>query len=169
VFEYAQDDLDDQSVMILDSITTLYIWIGKTSKPKDQLSAIKAMQEYLELQKRLSFDLSSSFIVTYAHQEPDSFTTHFHGWATDKIPKEMQGSTFVKTRPALDVLLELECKEYPKDVLLSEDLPDHVDRTRLEHYLSEVEFKEVFSMTRSDYEALPQWKQERLKRQAGFS
>lgn len=166
--DFVQDDLDDQTVMILDTLDTLYIWIGGRAKPNDQLSAIKAMQEYLELQKRTVNDLSTTFIATYPYQEPESFTRHFHGWTSEKFPKEKQGTLKVKTRPALEILQVLERKEYPKDLLLSEDPPEHVDRGHLELYLSAVDFEETFSMKKSDYEALPQWKQEKLKRQAGF-
>lgn len=39
-----------------------------------------------------------------------------------------------------------------------------LDRTKLEAYLTEAEFKRVFQITREEYNALPKWKQERAKR-----
>ncbi|KCV71896.1 hypothetical protein H696_01305 [Fonticula alba] len=40
-----------------------------------------------------------------------------------------------------------------------------VDKTRLEEYLSEEEFAQVFGMTRSDFAKIPRWKQTSLKKE----
>ena len=40
-----------------------------------------------------------------------------------------------------------------------------LDRTKLETYLSDVEFEEIFKMSKDDFYNLQTWKQLRLKRQ----
>ena len=43
-----------------------------------------------------------------------------------------------------------------------------LDRSKLEAYLSDDEFARVLGFNRTDYAALPKWKQERLKRERGL-
>ena len=43
-----------------------------------------------------------------------------------------------------------------------------LDRSKLEAYLSDDEFTRVLGFNRTDYAALPKWKQERLKRERGL-
>lgn len=43
-----------------------------------------------------------------------------------------------------------------------------LDRTKLEQYLSEDEFTRVLGANRTEFAALPKWKQERLKRERGL-
>jgi len=43
-----------------------------------------------------------------------------------------------------------------------------VDPSKREGYLSEEEFKTAFGMSRSDYGALPKWKQQAAKKKAGL-
>ena len=49
-------------------------------------------------------------------------------------------------------------------ILISEDMPSHVDPSKKEVYLSEMEFAQVFGMDREEFTALPHWKQTNLKR-----
>ncbi|VDN97875.1 unnamed protein product [Rodentolepis nana] len=61
---------------------------------------------------------------------------------------------------------ETPIKEFPyKDLLASHGrLPKGVDRTRLEFYLSDVEFQKVFKLSRAAFYRLPEWKRNDLKR-----
>lgn len=45
-------------------------------------------------------------------------------------------------------------------------LPRGIDKTKLETYLSEEEFENVFSMTREEFYRLPKWKQQARKKEA---
>ena len=46
--------------------------------------------------------------------------------------------------------------------------PEFVDHSRLEHYMLEEDFEDVFGMDRATFEAAPSWKQEALKRELGL-
>nr|CAL38436.1 hypothetical protein [synthetic construct] len=64
-----------------------------------------------------------------------------------------------------------EYKIYPYELLLvttrgRNRLPKDVDRTRLEHHLSQEEFYQVFGMTISEFDRLALWKRNELKKQA---
>jgi len=48
------------------------------------------------------------------------------------------------------------------------DLPNFVDRTKLEQYLSDEEFREVFKVSKAEYSNFPTWKQVHCKKSAGL-
>jgi len=59
-------------------------------------------------------------------------------------------------------------KTYSYDDLLKDPLPPGVEPTKLEQYLEDSEFANVFSMSKSEFDSLPAWKAEKLKQQAGL-
>lgn len=58
--------------------------------------------------------------------------------------------------------------EYPLAVLLERPLPEGVDPTKLENYLSDAEFEMALGVSQSDFDLMPQWKQTNLKRERGL-
>lgn len=71
-----------------------------------------------------------------------------------------------RCRPLDTVLEQFKTSSYPYSVLAQDKLPEGVDRTRLEEYLSDDEFTRVFSMSRAEFQKLPAWKQSNLKKAA---
>ncbi|KAM9308869.1 villin-like protein [Gastrophryne carolinensis] len=60
---------------------------------------------------------------------------------------------------------------FNRDLLINknaEDLPDGVDPTKKEMYLSDGEFAGIFGMPKSQFYQLPKWKQQNLKKQHGL-
>ncbi|XP_040289675.1 villin-like protein [Bufo bufo] len=51
---------------------------------------------------------------------------------------------------------------------LAEDLPDGVDPSRKEMYLSDDEFAKIFGMPKAEFYQLPKWKQQNIKKQNGL-
>jgi len=43
--------------------------------------------------------------------------------------------------------------------------PAHLDQSKLESYLSDAEFKSLFSMTKAEFEKAPKWKKDSLKKE----
>ncbi|KAJ3360802.1 Coronin-2B [Kappamyces sp. JEL0680] len=160
---FTQDDLEANMVFLLDTAASIYVWVGSHSRPVEQSVGIKTMMEYLEKANRPA----DAIYTTYPYQEPVEFTQCFHGWNREKYPKECLALP-PKTRLAAVILDELERKEYPKAVLLSDQVPDHVDKTCLELYLSDSEFQETFGLSKAEYQDLQPWKRETRRRQAGF-
>ena len=52
----------------------------------------------------------------------------------------------------------------PYSVLVSGEVPAHVDPSKKEEYLSDGEFAQVFGSDRDQFYSLPAWKQVNLKR-----
>ena len=53
---------------------------------------------------------------------------------------------------------------YSYDELLADPLPEGVDSTRLETYLSDEDFFQLFKMTQDEFAKLKKWNQDQLKK-----
>lgn len=58
--------------------------------------------------------------------------------------------------------------EFPLAELLQRPLPEGVDPTHLEHYLSVDDFVTALSITKEEFQKLPLWKQTSLKKEKGL-
>lgn len=57
---------------------------------------------------------------------------------------------------------------YPLSELLQRPLPEGVDPTHIEKYLSSEDFEELLSMTKEEFDKLPSWKKTALKKEKGL-
>jgi len=90
--------------------------------------------------------------------EPLQFTVFFLGW--DDTQKRKWEN---KIELASNVLKIMD-RTYTYKELTQKPPPKYIDATKLEAYLSNDEFKEIFKMSKEDFEKLPIWKQESLKK-----
>ncbi|CAB1312143.1 unnamed protein product, partial [Coregonus sp. 'balchen'] len=67
-----------------------------------------------------------------------------------------------------DALNRLSKNQYSVEELTAKPLPEGVDPLRLEIYLSDQDFQSVLEMTRTEFNALPNWKQKNLKKSKGL-
>lgn len=65
-------------------------------------------------------------------------------------------------------LEKLSRRVYPFDVLKERPLPEGVDPTRLERYLSPEEFEQALGMSLDEFREVPIWKQSKMKKEAGL-
>ncbi|TRY58996.1 hypothetical protein DNTS_012394 [Danionella cerebrum] len=111
-----------------------------------------------------------SYLI-HAGLEPLTFTNMFPSWEhredvaeiTEKEAEVCQQIILVE-----DVLSRLCKTTYPLADLKSRPLPEGVDPLRLETYLSDEDFEKALEMTRSEYDALPGWKQVNVKKAQGL-
>lgn len=57
---------------------------------------------------------------------------------------------------------------YKLEELLQRPLPNGVDPTHLERYLSAKDFEELLLMSKEEFEKLPSWKKTTLKKEKGL-
>ncbi|PIO34116.1 hypothetical protein AB205_0130010, partial [Aquarana catesbeiana] len=60
---------------------------------------------------------------------------------------------------------------FNKELLINknpEDLPDGVDPTKKEMYLTDSDFVNIFGMPKAQFSQLPKWKQQNIKKQHGL-
>ncbi|KAI9095529.1 hypothetical protein DFS34DRAFT_180177 [Phlyctochytrium arcticum] len=160
---FTQDDLDPNTVMILDAFSTIYVWFGPLTKVNEKVIGMETAMEYLK-QSKIHDKLSTALEVTFADEEPQLFERQFHGWTRRRFSSRDKPTLSPRTRPLPDVLAEYKREVYTATFLLGDSLPEHLDRTKLEQYLSEEEFLAIFKMTRLDYNSLPPWKRDKIKK-----
>jgi hypothetical protein len=79
VFNFSQDDLQQDSVVILDAGTEVFIWIGHDARQDDKKHAMQVALDYVSNAPDGRSADTPVFAVS-AGSEPPTFTSHFHGW-----------------------------------------------------------------------------------------
>ena len=67
-----------------------------------------------------------------------------------------------------DELLKYERTRFSLEVLKQKPVPEGVDPSKLESYLSDEEFKKVFKTDKEHFAKMPLWKQTKAKKDAGL-
>lgn len=195
IFEFAQDDLNVDDVFLLDTYTSLYIWIGSGANEAEKREAAQLADEYLELAKSDGREDGTPVITVQCSHEPPMFTSNFLAWDPEFFTK----SEFVDPYEArLRKMKEEQEKNRPKDAvgtITSESFRetktpppapvkaapgqtfsydqlvagvDGIDITKREAYLSDADFQEVFKMAKAEFEGLPKWRQQAKKREVNL-
>uniref|UniRef100_A0A8C1BT97 Villin-1 n=1 Tax=Cyprinus carpio carpio TaxID=630221 RepID=A0A8C1BT97_CYPCA len=188
ITNFNQDDLDEDDVMLLDIWDQVYLWIGKGANDKEKNEAVVTAQEYLKSHPA-GRDLDTPILVVKQGFEPPTFTGWFHAWDPQKwsvITSESENGLTTCTQDLTQPTsnqnnsssstqggnLPLPVTQtFPPEKLVNiqtEDLPDGVDATRKEDYLSNDDFNLIMGISRMDFYALPSWKQLNLKKEKGL-
>lgn len=80
IFDFAQDDLNVDDVFLLDTYTSLYIWIGDGANEAEKRDAIALADEYLRLAKSDGREDGTPVISVHCNNEPPMFTSNFLAW-----------------------------------------------------------------------------------------
>jgi hypothetical protein len=173
VFDFDQEDLIEDDVMILDTYFEVFVWIGKGANTEEKKKAMESAMEFVKTDPSGRDPQATVFIAVKQGFEPPSFTAHFHGWDANKfssgksyeqLKAELGGELTTSVAASLDSLTAL--KAYPLDVILRGPLPEGVDAGKKEFYLSDADFQKVLGMSKLEYGKLPGWKQAALKKKA---
>ena len=78
---FAQDDLDNEDVMMLDVHHDVYMWIGNKANEIEKRFSLETVLDYVKVVEGRNVP---AVYVIQAGREPPSFTTHFHGWDSKK-------------------------------------------------------------------------------------
>jgi len=114
------------------------------------------------LEKSPYHEKNTPIFITKSYEEPIQFTSHFQGWNNHHFPDN--APTTIYYEPAENVLSEYLRSTYTYMELTSEILPKGIDVSQKEIYLSDEEFESVFKMKKEDYEKIPSWRRETLKK-----
>ncbi|XP_043550284.1 villin-1 [Chiloscyllium plagiosum] len=190
ITDFAQDDLDDDDVMLLDTWEQIFLWIGNGANEKEKKDSIVTAQEYLNTHPTKR-DSSTPIVIVKQGFEPPTFTGWFMAWDQylwndgkyEDLKVEFDNSQVVdeliKDMKSVQISLSYNnassvrepLKTYPAEQLINklpEELPPGVDSTRKEEYLSNEDFLIVFNMSRIKFDAMPEWKQRNLKKEKGL-
>ncbi|KAM4626722.1 villin-1 isoform 1-T2 [Discoglossus pictus] len=191
IAEFNQDDLDEDDVFLLDTWDQVFFWIGKDANETEKKEAAFTAQEYLKTHPS-GRDISTPIIVVKQGYEPPTFTGWFMAWdpfkwannksyedlkaelgdptSIDQISSELN-SVQLDSFTAQTTFTSPAFQTYPAEDLLnktSDELPPGVDPSRKEEYLSTADFSSIFGMSRSEFEALPDWRKQNIKKVKGL-
>lgn len=94
VYNFSQDDLLTEDILILDTHAEVFVWVGQSVDSKEKQNALEAGQKYIDL--AASLDGLSPYVPLYKvteGNEPGFFTTHF-SW--DSAKATVHGNSFQK-------------------------------------------------------------------------
>lgn len=92
IFNFSQDDLTTEDVLVLDCFSDIFVWIGHNSHVKSKQQALSIGLEFLKkdcLGECLSMD-TPTYVITEGHEPP--FFTRFFEWDASKA--NMLGNSF---------------------------------------------------------------------------
>jgi len=176
IFDYDQEDLIEDDVMLLDTYAEVFVWIGKNANAEEKKKSLETVVEYIKSDKTGRTVADTVTIVVKQGFEPFNFTGHFFAWDANKWSN---GKSYDELKAALHgtgtagpepVSVAEALKAYSSDVKYSYDdlvnnkVPETVDLTRKEQYLNDADFKTHIGTTREEFSGLPQWKQNNIKK-----
>ncbi|XP_058649021.1 supervillin a isoform X8 [Onychostoma macrolepis] len=187
---FLQEDLytaTQPALFLVDNHHEVYLWQGWWPQDSESTGSARirwdsdrkcAMETVLQYSKEKNEKKTPKSYLIHAGLEPLTFTNMFPSWEhrediadiTEKEAEVCHQIILVE-----DVLTRLCKTTYPLADLQARPLPEGVDPLNLEIYLSDEDFegvgasgKKALEMTRSEYEALPGWKQVNVKKAKGL-
>ncbi|XP_015610085.1 uncharacterized protein LOC107274958 isoform X2 [Cephus cinctus] len=185
-FPFLQEELyqvNQPALFLLDNRDELWVWQGwwPDTGDKDQTGsgAVRWQAERRALMNmaiqywKITHPEATDCPVylVWAGLEPLQFTNLFPIWVYHDDVAEINIRDGRKPGEVLSVeaeLARLTKSTYPPAQLLQRPLPEGVDPTCLELYLSPQHFKELLGMTKEVFQKLPIWKQLKLKKNIGL-
>eukprot|EP00164_Ancoracysta_twista_P003232 GFYU01004318.1.p1 GENE.GFYU01004318.1~~GFYU01004318.1.p1 ORF type:complete len:812 (-),score=336.28 GFYU01004318.1:98-2533(-) len=184
IHNFSQDDLIDDDVMMLDTYTEVFVWIGSASNEAERREAMALARKYVESATD-GRSKDCAIIGVPAGNEPGLFTCHFLGWdstkattfvdpyeaklkalaaekapaAEDNVPAPSPAATAAHTyKDAAGSNLTYEEAKTAADI----------DPTCREQYLSADAFQATFGMSKDDFNKLAKWKQQDAKKKVSL-
>eukprot|EP01132_Coremiostelium_polycephalum_P008291 gene8291-10187_t len=161
---FIQDDLEIGSVAILDVLSHIYLWIGTRAPHRTKKVSMESVLEFCKTSKLGHSSENTQVLIINPYEEPLVFKSYFRAWCTSKYPKNKLPLKETPGIPVQNVLKDYLKEIYTYEELLADPLPAGVDATKLDTYLSDEDFEKVFQMTRKEWEKIPQWKRENIKK-----
>lgn len=79
VYDFAQDDLIDDDVMLLDTFYNVFVWVGSQSNDTEKRMANDVAKKYVDAAQD-GREKDCAVTIIQAGSEPPMFTCHFLGW-----------------------------------------------------------------------------------------
>ncbi|XP_075055429.1 advillin [Mixophyes fleayi] len=192
VTDFNQDDLNPTDVMLLDTWDQIFLWIGLEANAIEKKEASVTALDYLQTHPSAR-DPETPILTIKQGFEPPIFTGWFLAWdpykwsggksyeelkkelgdtaGIQRITRELNGVARSPIIPSTPVPQITSSQYLPLDALKGkqiDELPEWVDPTRKEMYLSDQDFVFVFGMTKGTFSAFPSWKQLNIKKELGL-
>ncbi|CAI5721964.1 unnamed protein product [Hyaloperonospora brassicae] len=80
IVDFAQDDLNTDDVFLLDTYTTLYVWIGAGANEAERRKAMALAEKYLSVVQSDGRGEGTPVVAVHCNSEPLMFTSNFLAW-----------------------------------------------------------------------------------------
>ena len=197
IVDFAQSDLDQSNVYILDQGAEVAVWVGAHAPKVEQDAAVEMARQFVANAPG-GRSKSTPIYRVPAGAEPPMFTAAFLGWNetaaadfSDPYERKMRAlkagsagssassgsSSSAAVAPAAHAAVERVdasgsgASSHGKCFTLAElkaGVPAGVDAAKKETYLSDAEFKAALGTDRDAFAKLAGWKQAELKKKAGI-
>jgi len=166
IYPFCQDDLDRHDCYILDAFSVIYVWQydAKWASPTEKKMTMETALRYATVaagKDGRPEHIPVYFVPGGSKKEPLVFTTHFHAW--EPTPKVLDPGL-----ESVQNILQEFTKKYTYKELLDKEFPPGMDTSNLEIYIEDEEFESVFNMPRSEFQKMPLWQRQKLKRHYGL-
>uniref|UniRef100_A0A8C9TNB8 Villin like n=1 Tax=Scleropages formosus TaxID=113540 RepID=A0A8C9TNB8_SCLFO len=173
--EFTQEDLDEDDVMLLDTWDEIFLWIGRSANDYETNEAHTSAVEYLNTHPA-GRDPGTPIITVKQGFEPPTFTGWFNAWDPHKWSVSVTLYVFSFYTRAIIVTMHSRTGTFkatgiPAELLINKgpgELPNEVDPGKKEEYLSDADFELLLGSSRTDFNRLPKWRQNHLKKEAGL-
>lgn len=168
-FDFDQEDLIEEDVMILDTYYEVFVWVGKDANVEEKKKALETAIEFIKTDPGKRTEDDVCIMQIKQGREPSNFKCHFLAWDDEKWAKlraaaEAAGEDSGPVNVA-DALEDYSTnKKYAYHDLVENNVPESVDKTMKEAYLSDEDFEKHLKMSREAFAALPKWKQNQAKK-----
>ncbi|CAF4273594.1 unnamed protein product, partial [Rotaria sordida] len=158
-------ELHQPALCLIDTDTELYIWQGWNDLSDDELD----LQLY-----NANIQAGSPRDIRFTAERRCAFLTAVEyckaktGSATVDLPCSIEGKKLDQKDSVIDMLTYLCPEQYTIEELRARPLPEGVNTSKIEFYLSDDDFQKEFRMTKDEFYALPYWKQTNIKKSLGF-
>jgi hypothetical protein len=183
VYNFSQEDLIDDDVMLLDVFTSVMLWVGSQSNEQEKKSALETAQAYIRGAND-GRDEDCSLMMIKAGNEPPMFSMHFIGWDPELANKNKFIDPYEAKLAAMKAANPEPVEEAPapapapapviasfsetKTLAELQAGCDGIDVTQKQNYLSDEDFQSVFGMDKAAFNGLPKWKQQAAKKKNGL-
>jgi hypothetical protein len=189
IHNFAQDDMLNDDVMMLDIGTTVYLWIGAEANEDEKTKAMSVAKKYIDTATD-GRDPDVPIMQVSSGKEPLMFTQWFVDWEDDLYEKNKFVDPYeAKLKAAAAAKAAAAGLPPPKDekpenrnaILnpaggfkdpktttftyeeLSSGIPEGVNPAAKEQYLSDADFSEKFGMTKDAFNSQAAWKKKSQK------
>uniref|UniRef100_A0A8C1P7M7 Villin-like n=1 Tax=Cyprinus carpio TaxID=7962 RepID=A0A8C1P7M7_CYPCA len=160
VADFTQDDLDEDDVMLLDTWEEIFLWIGNSANQYETQESYNSAVEYLKTHPA-GRDPGTPITTVKQGHEPPTFTGWFNAWDAHKWSVSQTDQSLSRAKPS-GMLHSEQLVKTPNQ------LPQGLDPEKREEYLTDAEFENLFGCTRNNFQRLPKWRQNDLKKKAGL-
>jgi hypothetical protein len=179
IFNFVQDDLINDDVMMLDVHSEIFLWVGQEASKQEKDESMKTALAYIK--ESPSHDDDTPVFRVSAGFEPPNFTAHFLGWDSSKA-QDLGEDPYLKELAAMGIKVGDGPVAVSADMIgfqkpgfkaftiddLKGPAPTGVDPKSKELYLSDGDFETAFGMGKDAFSKLAAWKKTAAKKKVGL-